>query len=118
MLLPGRKPVSSEITEVTTSEAIVVDRMQHYGHPRDNFRRAATMLKAYIYAKYGVKINLTEEDIPQMMILVKQARLMNGYHADSVEDQAGYAKTHHMVVQEAAKEIDWNINNDDKGVQE
>lgn len=94
---------------MTNAESIVVDRMQHYGHPRDNFARAATMLKAYLYAKYNVKIPLDVEDIPQMMILVKQARLMNGYHADSVEDQAGYAKTHHMVVNEQAKEMDWNI---------
>lgn len=101
--------MTEAITTMTAADAIVVDRMQHYGHPRDNFERAATMWKAYIFAKYGIKVNLTAEDYAQMMILAKQARLMNGYHADSVEDIAGYAKTHHMVVNEQAKEIDWNV---------
>jgi hypothetical protein len=90
---------------------IVEDRQASYGHPKENFTRIALMWNTYLKAKYRRQYEaalIGAEDIPQMMILLKQARLMNGYHADSVTDQEGYAKTHHMLHDPEPKQIEWN----------
>ena len=95
------------------TQQIVDERAGNYGHPKRNFERTARMWNSYLQAKYGHQYEtalISTEDVPQMMILLKQARLMNGYHEDSVTDQEGYAKTHHMLFDPEPKDMAWGTN--------
>lgn len=68
------------------------DREQDYGKPENNFLRIATLLTAYIDAKYGILVPFDTEDPAHMMGLLKMARTMDGqYKADNYVDMAGYA---------------------------
>lgn len=67
-------------------------RNKDYGHPRENFAAIAALWNAYIMHKDEPVLLL--QDVANMMILLKVARLNNGvYHRDSVTDIAGYAGT-------------------------
>jgi len=80
-------------------------RQKAYGHPLDNYTKVARLWEEYITAKYGEAANfqITAEDCMHMMILLKQGRLMNGYHRDSVVDIAGYAECLDMIEKERAR---------------
>jgi hypothetical protein len=77
--------------------AAAVDHVRHkvYGHPRVNFRRCALLWTAYLKGKGKLAEGavLDEEDYALMSVLIKIARLENGYHEDSTVDGAGYFRT-------------------------
>lgn len=76
--------------------AVYGPRQDSYGHPRDNFAATAALWNAYLFQ--GVRSGpVTEEDVALMMVLLKVARLENGYHQDSVVDIAGYAATYERL---------------------
>lgn len=83
------------VTESILEEAqrlIHGDRNKSYGHPRENFAAIAALWNAYL--DHAVADALEPQDIANMMILMKVARINNGvYHRDSVTDIAGYAGT-------------------------
>lgn len=78
-------------------------RNESYGHPRNNFAATAALWNAYLFqgARSGP---ITEEDVAMLMVLLKVARLENGYHRDSAVDLAGYAATYERL-QEADPEL-------------
>lgn len=78
-------------------EAVFGERQQTYGHPLENFMRAARMVEAYLAARpMGT---LRAQDVPLIMILIKIARLMETpNHKDSVVDIAGYAQAYARTV--------------------
>lgn len=55
---------------------------------RENHQRIADLWNAYLNGRRAL---IAPEDVAVMMILLKVARLGNGYHRDSVVDIAGYA---------------------------
>lgn len=72
--------------------AVFGDRERDYGHPRDDFRRTATLWRAWLLAKHGVAVPLDGFDVSKMLRDVKDARLINNVtHRDSHTDIAGYA---------------------------
>lgn len=75
-------------------EIIYGDREEAYGQPRFNLDTIAALWTVWIQRKFPeVEIGeLTAEDVAQMMVLLKSARLMhNPTHVDSLVDQCGYA---------------------------
>jgi len=75
-------------------------RQQAYGGPRENFERIAGLWREYLGKKFLSSCDLGPDDVASMMILLKLARLMNGYHRDSVVDVAGYAACWELLSEE------------------
>lgn len=72
-------------------DIIYGDREQMYGDPGRNLRAIADYWTVHLRHKYGAPMELTTDDVCQMMISVKQARLLhNPGHHDSQVDTAGY----------------------------
>lgn len=73
-------------------EVIYGDREQTYGDPAKNLRTIAAYWSVHLSSTTGENIVLTPEDVCEMMILLKVARLANTpNHKDSLLDIAGYA---------------------------
>lgn len=67
------------------------DREQMYGDPGRNLRAIADYWTVHLKHKYGAPMEITTDDVCQMMISVKQARLLhNPTHRDSQVDTVGY----------------------------
>ena len=85
--IPVEKPSILE----EANAIIYGDREQMYGDPGRNLRAIADYWTVHLRHKYGAPIELTTDDVCQMMISVKQARLLhNPEHRDSQVDTAGY----------------------------
>lgn len=75
------------------------DREEAYGSPRFNLDSIARFWTTYLLRRFpevenpfDYTLELRAEDVAQMMILLKTARLIhNPTHKDSLIDQAGYA---------------------------
>lgn len=96
-------PVTSESVLQEADKIVGGARQKDYGHPIDNFGRVAELVNAYLTAVTAVFTKLTEEQVVDLLILLKIARLMNGHHTDSVMDIAGYAKVRFMITDERKK---------------
>lgn len=73
-------------------ELIHGDREQVYGDPSKNLKQIASYWSIHLSGTTGENIVLTVEDVCEMMILLKVARLGNSpNHTDSLLDIAGYA---------------------------
>lgn len=67
------------------------DRQEQYGSPVNNFATIAEFWSTYLRGKYKFQGELNSDDICQMMMLLKQSRLMNNAnHTDSKVDIMGY----------------------------
>jgi hypothetical protein len=77
------------------------DRQADYGHPFTNHQRIAAMWNIRLEDK--LKTPLTPGDVAELMILLKCARLTNGYKRDSLLDIAGYVKCRDMIAEHAEK---------------
>ena len=75
-------------------------RQADYGHPSDDFQRAAQMWTAILGEKLHPQEKITAEDIPLCMIAVKLARQAHRHKRDNLVDIAGYARTAAMVAGE------------------
>ena len=76
---------------LSTVEAIVTQRGEAYGSPRDNMEQIAKRWSLTL----GTKV--TAQQVCLLMIDVKLARLAHGIHADSIQDIAGYAAVLNQV---------------------
>jgi len=72
-------------------------RQRDYGHPADDFERAALMWTAILSQKLITNQQISAEDIPLCMIAVKLARQVHHHKRDNLVDIAGYARTAAMV---------------------
>jgi hypothetical protein len=78
--------ILEEANEITGGE-----RNDSYGHPRFDFTRTAKLWSAFL----GIEI--TPEQIPLLMILLKVSREANKHKRDNLTDIAGYARTREML---------------------
>jgi Domain of unknown function (DUF6378) len=81
-------------------EIIYGDREQTYGSPGFNLKSIADFWTVYLRRKNPGSLiqDVTMEDVCQMMILLKTARLINNPgHIDSLVDQCGYAALQERV---------------------
>lgn len=76
-------------------DIIYSDREQAYGEPRFNLDTIAQLWSVYLQRRFTNSedaMELRAEDVAQLMILLKTARLIHHpNHKDSLVDQAGYA---------------------------
>ena len=74
------------------AEAVIYgDREATYGAPGKNLLAIADYWTVHLKHKYNFNGQITMADVCQMMISVKQARLLNSpTHHDSQVDTAGY----------------------------
>lgn len=73
--------------------AVLSDRNAEYGPPENNFRDIAELWNAWLHIRFPDKyVELDSLDVAQMMIQVKQARMLTSpAKADHHIDIAGYA---------------------------
>lgn len=87
-------PPAKSVLEIA-NDIIYGDREQAYGSPRFNLDSIAQFWSVYLRRKFpgpSEGMEFTGEDVAQLMILLKTARLIhNPSHKDSLVDQAGYA---------------------------
>lgn len=85
------------------NEIIYGDREKAYGSPRFNLDTIAMLWTVYLQRKFSgsemfIDLKLRAEDVSQLMILLKTARLIhNPTHVDSLVDQAGYAALQNRI---------------------
>lgn len=65
------------------------DRMEQYGHPRENFRHVARLWNAHLLNR---AVDIDSKDVAIMMTLFKIARETNGHKRDNLVDAAGYIR--------------------------
>jgi hypothetical protein len=75
----------------TAAAYVAGPRSRYYGHPLDNHGRTAALVRAYLKARFGIDLDVTEEDVCWMNVLQKIARDMNAPVEDGPVDVAGYA---------------------------
>lgn len=87
---PPKKTILEEAQEI-----IYGDREKTYGDPARNIQAIADLWSSYMAAttsKRNGLVHVSKEDVCNMMILMKVARLINTPdHRDSLVDIAGYA---------------------------
>lgn len=72
-------------------DLINVDRQNQYGSPVKNFKTIAEFWTSYLKSKFQFSGELNQNDVCQMMMLLKQSRLINNEdHKDSKVDMIGY----------------------------
>lgn len=72
-------------------ECIFKDRQNTYGTPEDNFQAIANFWNEYL-GNYDDTFKLSKQDVANMMILLKVARMRSSpNHKDNYIDAAGYA---------------------------
>ncbi len=73
-------------------------RAKDYGDVKTSFNQISDLWSVYLnrhiktaYPDLEVPIQLSNEDVANLMILMKVSRAQNGFHLDSYVDIAGYA---------------------------
>ena len=86
-----KKPNPPQNLLQEAEQIIYGDREKTYGTPGKNLQAIADFWTVHLRHKYIIDGEVTMDDVCQMMILVKQARLINDpTHHDSQVDIAGY----------------------------
>lgn len=83
------KKASSETILQEAERIINGDRHDTYGEVSESFSSIARLWSAYLSRQ--ATVNITSEDVVNMMILLKVSRTQGTYHRDSYVDIAGYA---------------------------
>lgn len=94
----------TKVKLLDAAKATVADRGTAYGGVEDNFGRIARLWSAHLLNRTGTIFTFTPDDVAQMMVLLKVARLENQpNHLDSWTDIAGYAACGAEITQDLPK---------------
>ena len=94
----------TKVKVLDAAKATVADRGTAYGGVEDNFGRIARLWSAHLLNRTGTIFTFTPDDVAQMMVLMKVARLENQpNHLDSWTDIAGYAACGAEITQDLPK---------------
>lgn len=94
----------TKVKLLDAAKATVADRGTAYGGVEDNFGRIARLWSAHLLNRTGTIFTFTPDDVVQMMVLMKVARLENQpNHLDSWTDIAGYAACGAEITQDLPK---------------
>lgn len=83
---PYRESVLAEANRLTAR-----DRHADYGHPSEDFARAATLINTTLGT------DLKPKDVAMVMICIKMARQAHKPKRDNIVDICGYARTYDMI---------------------
>lgn len=102
---PDLTPVQPESILLEAERIVHGPRRSAYGHPLDNFERAALLMGAWLSARglLAPGAVLTPEDTAALMIQGKLARQCNLPTRDNIVDTAGYAAAWQAVIDERAR---------------
>lgn len=89
---PGPLPVQSTVA-LEAHQMVYGERQDDYGHPREDFTRAAIIWTALLQGKLAEGQYIDADDIARCMIGVKLARDVHSPKRDNRVDMAGYAIT-------------------------
>lgn len=93
-LVPPRG-IAEEATEL-----IYGDREGTYGNPAKNLRAIADFWQVYLYNLTGTFYTISTDDVCNMLVLMKTARLINApLHRDSLVDVIGYTLLKERIAQ-------------------
>ena len=95
-------PQDAQPENILAEAQRLTDGCRHadYGHPREDFARAAAMWTGILRPKLREEATITPADIPLCMIAIKLSRQANRHKRDNLVDIAGYARTASMVAGE------------------
>jgi len=102
---PDLSPVEDESALAEAERVVFGPRRETYGHPLDNFGRAALLMGAWLAAR-GILAPgavLTAEDVAALMIQGKLARQCHRPTRDNLVDAAGYAGAWQEAIDERAR---------------
>jgi len=85
--MPNPTSILHEAYELTSGQ-----RQEDYGRPEDSFGLIARYWSAYL----GIEV--TKEDVPLLMILLKVARQQTSPKRDNLVDIAGYTRTLALIL--------------------
>lgn len=101
-IVAGERMTKTKLLDA--AKATVADRGVAYGGVEDNFARIARLWQTHFLNKAGAVVEITPDDVAQMMVLMKVARLENQpNHLDSWTDIAGYAACGAEITQDLPK---------------
>lgn len=88
-----------EPTMLQKAHAIIYgDREDTYGNPGKNLKVIAEFWSVHLTAKFGEPVEISINDVCGMMVLLKQARLINSPdHLESEIDVCGYTALRERV---------------------
>lgn len=81
-----RESVLAEANRLTA-----IERHEDYGHPSEDFARAATIINAVL------GLSIQPKDVAMLMICIKMARQAHRPKRDNIVDICGYARTYDMI---------------------
>lgn len=84
---PGRN-ILDEAQEITSGS-----RQADYGHPYENFKGQAFIVRGLIFRRYGVDLPITPDFIGLLGVAIKVDREAGKPKRDNLTDIAGYART-------------------------
>lgn len=77
-------------------ELVYKDRGKHYGHPSEDFAKAAKMMTGVLMDELKPGVEIPVWKVGLLMICIKMSRECKQHTYDNVTDMAGYAETVRM----------------------
>lgn len=95
-----RETILTEAANLTSG-----DRNKAYGPPHENLTYMARLVRAYLFGKHNVDLDLDSEDMAWVMLMAKVSRTQTSHKQDNYVDASAYAaiagECRHIIEYEA-----------------